>query len=605
MKILHVLSQTELTGAEVYATSLAEAQRKAGHEVIVISDKLHVPTSAQVLYQPISKRSWYQRRKNVSYIKKVVREYGIDVVHAHSRASSWVSFWATYGTDTAYVSTVHGRQHLHASLKYYDVYGDRVIAICQNVRDHLMDEVGINPEKLSVVPNGFDFTKAKSNEAPMKREIFLVGRTSGPKGERARYLIQNVFPRLMEKYSDLTISIAGGPLSNFDEKTILALNELKLKHGERICAREYIAREFVLQLMESSSLVICSGRLAIRALSLGKAVLAVGEAKGEGLIGPHNIKQAQASNFGDILGDKIEVMDFPFVESEIEKFLEAPAGVDSQLVEELRSYYSIDSVYRKVDSIYFEALLERRVPKRVPILMYHKVVEEGYESNHKTYITTEKFAGHLRALKNFGYESVTFEDLKRAALGHGKLPDWPVVLTFDDGYKGTYRRAIPLLKEHGFRAVFYVMSGDDENRKNEWDPIDEESDLISTEEMCALRDFGMEIGAHSLSHRKLSELADDELHMEVRESKRFLENLLGREVISFAYPFGNLCERSKASVKSHGYRFGVATDSGGLTLASDPFQIFRANIFPHDSSFSLRKKASRWYRAYYHFKRGK
>ena len=108
MRILHALSQTELTGSEVYAASLARMQEAAGHEVFFVSDKLHVPAPGSFLSWPISRRSWPQRIRNIRFLKTFLAEHRIDIVHAHSRAASWVCHWATRGGRSAYVSTVHG-----------------------------------------------------------------------------------------------------------------------------------------------------------------------------------------------------------------------------------------------------------------------------------------------------------------------------------------------------------------------------------------------------------------------------------------------------------------------------------------------------------------
>ena len=84
LRILHVLSQVQLTGAEVYAIALADAHIVAGNEVFIISDKLHKPTNAKYFAQPIDKRTYKQRLKNIIFIKKIIAEHKIDVVHAHS-----------------------------------------------------------------------------------------------------------------------------------------------------------------------------------------------------------------------------------------------------------------------------------------------------------------------------------------------------------------------------------------------------------------------------------------------------------------------------------------------------------------------------------------
>jgi pyruvate/2-oxoglutarate dehydrogenase complex dihydrolipoamide dehydrogenase (E3) component len=74
MNILHVLSQFEVIGAEVYAVTLASAQRRLGHSVTLISDTLHFPYEGSVISQAIGKRSYLQRFRNIVFLIHLIRE---------------------------------------------------------------------------------------------------------------------------------------------------------------------------------------------------------------------------------------------------------------------------------------------------------------------------------------------------------------------------------------------------------------------------------------------------------------------------------------------------------------------------------------------------
>jgi hypothetical protein len=75
--------------------------------------------------------------------------------------------------------------------------------------------------------------------------------------------------------------------------------------------------------------------------------------------------------------------------------------------------------------------------------------------------------------------------------------------------------------------------------------------------------------------------------------------------VSFAYPYGDCNEPVKTAVRAAGFALGVATDTGGMHLEDDRMQVFRINMFPHETTGSLFKKTSPWYRKYYRWKRGK
>ena len=137
MRILHVLSAEFFAGSAAYAVQLAEAHRAQGHAVWLVSDADDLPTGATQVRAAISNRRYGQRLRNSQLIRRLVRREQIDVVHAHSRAASWVSSLALLGLKVPLVSTVHGRQHLHTSTSLVDIYGDKVIAICANLVSHL------------------------------------------------------------------------------------------------------------------------------------------------------------------------------------------------------------------------------------------------------------------------------------------------------------------------------------------------------------------------------------------------------------------------------------------------------------------------------------
>jgi peptidoglycan/xylan/chitin deacetylase (PgdA/CDA1 family) len=120
------------------------------------------------------------------------------------------------------------------------------------------------------------------------------------------------------------------------------------------------------------------------------------------------------------------------------------------------------------------------------------------------------------------------------------LPSRPVVLTFDDGFRNLLDHAVPVLKNCGFRATVFAVAGH-LGKMNDWPGQPSELPhypLLSSTELVTLAGHGIEIGAHSVTHRYLTLLPADEARRELRESKRILEQILGIPVTSFAYPYG-------------------------------------------------------------------
>jgi len=157
LNILHVLSGDFVTGAETSTVSLIQRQTSAGHRVFVAAGRFDHPVDAKVVSLPIYDRGWVKRGLNILALKRVIKKEEIDLVHAHSRAASWVSYWASRSTRTPYLSTLHGRQHLHFSNKRFNIYGETVLMMCENIREQMLEQTNaFRQEQLIVYRNGLN-----------------------------------------------------------------------------------------------------------------------------------------------------------------------------------------------------------------------------------------------------------------------------------------------------------------------------------------------------------------------------------------------------------------------------------------------------------------
>lgn len=86
------------------------------------------------------------------------------------------------------------------------------------------------------------------------------------------------------------------------------------------------------------------------------------------------------------------------------------------------------------------------------------------------------------------------------------------------------------------------------------------------------------IGAHSVHHAMLSEQNAHDQAFEVRESKRQIENWLGKPVKGFAYPYGNYNKITQQLIKEAGFEYAVSTESKLVTMEDDPFALPRIQV---------------------------
>lgn len=628
MRILHVLSAEFFAGSVAYAVQLADAHRAQGHRVWLLSDSDQLPTGATQLKAPIVNRRYGQRLRNARLIRQLVRSENIDVVHAHSRAASWVAYVALRGLKVPLVSTVHGRQHLHASTSLVDIYGDKVIAICENLREHLVTEVKMAAAKIVAIPNGVTFyaalneesadTPASDNSPSLIPHSLLsepprlafIGRFNGGKGERAAALLQQVFPALLREFPALRVALIGGELAQLPEAGKVALARLQAEFGERVEVVGFTAD--VPGWLARTTLVVGAGRVAIEALGTGRPVLALGEASYEGLVTEATLDAAAASNFGDISARQVSTeVDFAALLADAQGFLRSPRPVSVALRQQVRAHYDLASVAARVLETYQAARLQKAGVGFIPVLMYHKIPDAPLATKHQIYVTKENFEKHLAYFKARKLTPITFADYLRFASGERPLTEFParpIVLTFDDGYLDNYTNLLPLMQQYGYRGVLYLL-GDFEVRHNQWDlaadPTEPRAEIMSRAQKQAFVVAGWEIGAHTMSHPRLTTLPPPEAAAEIQRSKAALETALQTKVVTFAYPYGDLNDAVKAAVRAAGFALGIATDTGGLHLEDDRMQVFRVNMFPNETASSLFKKTSPWYRKYYRWRRGK
>lgn len=151
-----------------------------------------------------------------------------------------------------------------------------------------------------------------------------------------------------------------------------------------------------------------------------------------------------------------------------------------------------------------------------------------------------------------------------------------IVCTFDDGYVGLLHNAMPIMNEFNFTATVFVCT-DYIGHCNDWNYKDKEvRQHLSIEELYELKKHGWEIGSHGVTHRSLLRLNDEELTMELKESKRILENKFG-PVTSYAYPYGDYSEYVMKQVRKY-YLNAFLLTQGGVFLSVDSLRIRRYYI---------------------------
>lgn len=194
------------------------------------------------------------------------------------------------------------------------------------------------------------------------------------------------------------------------------------------------------------------------------------------------------------------------------------------------------------------------------------------ELGYNLSIEATTFEEILKYLSDNGYQTIHIEDIT-----DGSAPNKAIILTFDDGYKDFYTTAFPLLQKYDYTASVGVISGKMDGNQ-----------YMTPENVKEINDAGIEILSHTVHHLELPSTANAET--EITESKKDLEELIGKPVTGFVYPAGKYDDESIKLLKEAGYKVALTTKPGYADLGGDLFQLHRVRIDNRDGLNGFIKK---------------
>jgi O-antigen biosynthesis protein len=212
----------------------------------------------------------------------------------------------------------------------------------------------------------------------------------------------------------------------------------------------------------------------------------------------------------------------------------------------------------------------------IPILVYHSVDVTCARAYRRWMVTPERFARQMGYLADREYHPVSVSALTAAFVTGAQLPPRPVAITFDDGLRDFRTGALPILERFHLPATLFVVAGY-VGAKSRWLGQIGEGDrpMLSWSELRELDAAGIECGAHSFSHPQLDIIAPDAAVNEITDSKRALEDGLGRPVRSFAYPHGYATPALRRAVQSAGFDSACRVGNALSSRRENPYALSR------------------------------
>jgi len=266
---------------------------------------------------------------------------------------------------------------------------------------------------------------------------------------------------------------------------------------------------------------------------------------------------------------------------------------------------------KKIDAIddFFAnyALVAPPAPVYLPIVMYHQISQKP--SKLSTYvISAEEFEQDLKLFKDQGFTTITVNDLIKFCTKKGRLPEKPIMLTFDDGYESDYVYALPLLEKYQMKAIFSIVGEftDEFSKPDVIKNIDYAS--LSWDEIREMHESGyadFQNHSYSLHNNSKRKGALPHRHESDSEYQKMINDNLGRLNAefkdhigimpeAFTCPFGSYNDRLKEAVRKAGFSVVFTSYQKMNVLTGDPEELFYLKRFLRVHDKNMDKLVRSW-----------
>lgn len=346
MKILMVTMSMNIGGAETHILELCRQLISMGHRVTLASNggvyaDEAVSFGVEHVKLPLNTKKPAAVLKSYNGLKKLILSGGFDIVHAHARIPAFICgllhdrLTFEGGKKFRFVTTSHLNFSTNTLLRKISRWGERVMAVSEDIVDYMVDEYGYRRDKIHVTINGIDTVKFSpgTDATPIlekhgldgkNRRIVYMSRLDSDRADPAFRLV-NIAPRLAEKYPETDLIIVGGG------------NELEKIRALSDEANEKIGRKYVTvtggvsntnEYCEVADIFVGVSRSALEAMAAEKPVIVAGNQGAIGIFDESKVEVGVNTNF---CCRGCKVADEEALFRDISALLNAPADVLSQM----------------------------------------------------------------------------------------------------------------------------------------------------------------------------------------------------------------------------------------------------------------------------------
>jgi glycosyltransferase involved in cell wall biosynthesis len=369
--ILLAAMALDLGGAETHVISLAQELKRRGCHVLVASAggrMVGMLEEAGIAHHviPMGSRNPVVLLRAYRLLSALIRRERVGLVHAHARIPAWLSSLALRGSGRPLVTTYHGVYKAGFPWNYLTAFGSRTIAVSEDVRHHLVNNLGAPGDQIRVIPNGFDIQQFRRGvpfdelaqefgELGPGPHVVHASRLTDSFADVAATLVAAV-PDLVQTYPNLRLWVLG---EGNRRPEIAAAAAVVNQHLGRPAAVIAGARLDVPRFFNLADCVVAVARTALEAMACEQPVIIAGEGGYRGPLYPEDMPIEAAVNF--TARGRGRALDPVEMANAIRQLL-APESADlrRRMGEAGRRYvvenFSIQAVVDQVMRVYMEVL---------------------------------------------------------------------------------------------------------------------------------------------------------------------------------------------------------------------------------------------------------
>jgi glycosyltransferase involved in cell wall biosynthesis len=316
--ILITTMRLDIGGAETHIVELAKGLSREGFNVIVAStggvyeEELR-SSNIKLYHVPLDNKKPHNVIKAYYQLKNIITDEKIDLVHAHARIPGFICGLLHKKMGFSFVTTAHGAWKTGYGLRYITNWGQRTVAISEDIRKYLLDNYKIEDESIKVTINGIDTDKFSAAVdysdimselalSPEDKKLVYISRFDSDRSYIINKLLE-IIPELAESIHNLKVIMVGSGniLASVKEKA----QEINTKLGRNVVIVAG-SRTDINKFASMADLFVGFGRSSLEALAAGRPLILAGNVGYIGILSESSLDDAVKSNFSGRGRDKAE-----------------------------------------------------------------------------------------------------------------------------------------------------------------------------------------------------------------------------------------------------------------------------------------------------------